>query len=176
MTVLAAVFFPGCSKIETAAVPAVEKFDISRYCGKWYEIARLPNWFERGMSEVTAVYSLQPDGTVKVINRGIRNGKPVSTSGVARFTGKNDRGDLEVSFQWPFWGSYRVIRLEDDYTVAVVCGKSFDYLWILARKPELSSAKLARIIEFLRSRGFAVEKLEFTRHERGSTVSDTALR
>lgn len=170
------VIFFGCSKIETIDIPAVKGFDIRRYCGKWYEIARLPNWFERGMSNVTASYSLRSDGTVKVVNSGWKNGKIHSTSGVARLAAASGTGELEVSFQWPFWSSYRVIRLNKDYSIAVVCGKSFDYLWILARKPELQADELAAIIEFLRFRGFPVEKLEFSGNKKGSTDYDTAVK
>lgn len=151
----------GCGKKVTTGIPAVKEFDINRYCGKWYEIARLPNWFERGMDQVTAHYSLRPDGMVDVVNTGMKNGRKRSVSGIARLVGEPKEGELEVSFQWPFWGSYRVIKLEPDYTMAVVCGKSYDYLWILSRVPEISLADMNKILEFLRQNGFDTAKLEF---------------
>ena len=154
----------GCGKKVTTGIPAVKEFDVNRYCGKWYEIARLPNWFEKGMEQVTAHYSLRKDGMVNVVNTGIKNGKKRSISGVARLVGEPTEGELEVSFQWPFWGSYRIIQLDRDYTIAVVCGNSWDYLWILARSPEISLADLNKILEFLRQRGFDTAKLEFPRH------------
>ena len=174
--VVAAQFFIfGCSEKRTSSIPAVENSDLKRYCGKWYEIARLPNWFERGMSDVTATYTLAPDGSVKVINRGIRHGKKVIANGIARFPGESDRGELEVSFQWPFWGGYRVIWLDENYTLAAVCGDRMNYLWILARTPEISFKELDKVIDFLRSRGFSIEKLEFTGHEKSSIVNNTAF-
>ena len=155
----------GCGKQVIAAIPAVKEFDISRYCGKWYEIARLPNWFENGMTGVTAHYSLRPDGMVDVVNSGMKNGKTRSISGVARMVCDPEVGELEVSFQWPFWSSYRIIQLENDYTMAVVCGKSYDCLWILARNPEISLADLNKILEYLRQRGFETARLEFHPHK-----------
>ena len=152
------------SKKDTSAIPAVKDFDINRYCGKWYEIARLPNWFENGMTGVVAKYSLHPDGTVRVVNSGVKNGKMHSVTGVAKLVGKADTGELEVSFMWPFYGSYRIIKLDPDYSVAVVCGKSYNYLWILARTPEISLSELNNILEFLRYNGFEVSALEFPAH------------
>lgn len=171
---LFAVVLSGGGCKNTSTIPAVANFDIDRYCGKWYEIARLPNWFERGMSNVTAHYSKLPDGTVKVVNSGVRNGKKVSVFGIARLRGKTDQGELEVCFQAPFWGSYRIIDLKGDYTVAVVCGRRFDHLWILARSPFVPEEDLSKILAKLRNYGFAVEKLEFTGQKSGSTVKDTA--
>ena len=164
----------GCSEMKTASIPAVEKFDLKRYCGRWYEIARLHNWFERGMSDVIATYSLEPDGSVKVVNQGVRHGKKVTAIGKAMVAGKRGQGELQVSFQWPFRGSYRVIWLNDNYTLAAVCGDRMNYLWILARTPDISFKELDEVIGFLRARGFAVDKLEFPGHEKSSTVSDTA--
>ena len=172
--VAAGCFIFGCSEMRTADIPAVENFNLNRYCGKWYEIARLPNWFERGMSDVTATYTLASDGSVKVVNRGIRHGKKIAANGKARFAGKSDQGELEVSFQWPFWGGYRVIWLNEDYTLAAVCGDRMNYLWILARTPDISFKELDRVIDFLRSRGFFVENLEYTGHEKSSIAANTA--
>lgn len=153
----------GCEKKDTSEIPAVRDFDISRYCGKWYEIARLPNWFEKNMYNVCAVYTLRQDGTVQVINSGMKNGKPRSVTGQARMKGRSG-GELEVSFMWPFWGSYRVIKLDKDYRLAAVCGKNYDYLWILSRTPEISLADLNKMLEFLRHSGFDVSALEFSQH------------
>ena len=154
--------FCGCSKFETADIPAVKDFDLKRYCGKWYEIARLPNWFERGMTDVSAVYTLLPDGQVKVVNQGVRNGKTISITGRARFAGKSGRGDLEVSFQRPFWSDYRVIYLKEDYSLAAVCGRSRKYLWILSRTPEISNSALEEVLEFISQYGFDISALTFS--------------
>ena len=164
----------GCGYSDTGDIQAVKSFDIKRYCGTWYEIARLPNWFEMNLSEVLAHYSLRPDGMVNVVNRGCCKGKWRAVNGIARFADSSECGELEVSFQWPFWGKYRIICLDDNYSVAAVCGKSFDYLWILARTPEIPPEKLDFILESLKIQGFCTEKLEFPQQKSGSTISDTA--
>ena len=160
----AIVLFYGCEDLDTARIPAVREFDVSKYCGKWYEIVRLPNWFEKDMYNVRAEYTLRPDGSVQVVNSGIKKGKQRSVTGRARLKGNDGKGELEVSFQWPFWGSYRIIKLDKDYRNAAVCGKNFDYLWILSRTPEISLAELNKTLEFLRLNGFEVSRLEFSQH------------
>ena len=148
----------GCTSA-ASKIPAVTGFELEKYLGKWYEIARLPNWFEREMTDVSADYSRLPDGSLKVINRGIKNGKSKSVTGKLRFAGKNDTGELEVSFFTPFYSSYRIIKLAPDYRYSVVTSDSPDYLWILARKPYLSVTDAAEILAFLKKYGFQVNKL-----------------
>ena len=171
---VSAAMMCGCSRFDTRNIPAVKNFDLKRYCGNWYEIARLPNWFERGMTDVSANYTLLPDGMVKVRNRGVRNGKVSTIDGKARFAGTPDCGELEVSFQWPFRGAYRVIALDKDYSTAVVCGKSKKYLWILSRKPQLPEAELIRIIEFLRHHSFNVSELEYSQKVPSALIGHTS--
>ena len=146
----------GCFEPEIAAV---RDFDPARYMGKWYEIARLPNWFEKGMTRVTAEYTLLEDGTIRVENRGIKNGRESGVTGVARLKGDADVGELEVSFFRPFYGDYRIIRLAPDYSCSVVMGSDRDYLWVLARTPEIPEEEFVRILAFLRENGFAVDDL-----------------
>jgi len=155
--VLTAIFFTGCHG--TKDIPAVTGFELNRYLGKWYEIARLPNWFERDMKQVSAEYFLDSDGSCRVINSGVRRGEKESVSGVIRFAGANDRGELEVSFFRPFYGSYRIIKLASDYRYSVVTSDSRDLLWILARKPQLSVEDMAEITLFLHEYKFPVNKL-----------------
>ena len=147
----------GCRK--TGNIPAVSGFELNRYLGKWYEISRLPNRFERDLTAVTAEYFLAPDGSCRVINRGYRQGKEKSVSGFVRFAGQPDSGELQVSFFRPFYGSYRIIKLAPDYRYSVVTSGSPDYLWILARKPYLSVQDAAEILAFLKKHGFQVNKL-----------------
>ena len=161
MLAASAAMMCGCSNFDTKNIPAVKNFDLKRYCGNWYEIARLPNWFERGMTDVSANYTLLPDGMVRVRNRGVRNGKVSTIDGRARFVKTADCGELEVSFQWPFWGAYRVIALNKDYSTAVVCGKSKNFLWVLSRKPEIPETELKKITDFLKQHGFDISKLEY---------------
>lgn len=149
----------GCSPAVREQIPAVAGFDARRYYGKWYEIARMPNYFEKNLQYVTAEYSPLPDGKLHVVNSGIQNGKYKSISGIARFAGVPTSGELEVSFFRPFYGAYRIIRLTPDYTIACVMGKNRSLAWILARKPVLSEKELQESVNFLRTNGFAVEKL-----------------
>ena len=151
------LLFAGCSG--SVKIPAVTGFDAERYMGTWYEVARLPNRFEKGMTGVIAVYSLRPDGRVDVVNSGVKDGVKKSVTGVAYLAGKTGEGLLKVSFFRPFYGPYRIIKLSPDYRYSVVTGADPSYLWILARERELSERDLDEILTFLRARGFAVEKL-----------------
>ena len=154
-----------CGK-STAHIPSVTNFDPERYAGIWYEIARLPNWFEREMSDVQAEYTLRPDGTINVVNRGIRDGQEKETRGIAR---KDESyppsvGELEVSFFRPFYGKYRIIYLNDDSTVAMVTSGTMDYFWILSRTPDLPGNTKNELLRMAESWGFPVDKLEYPRH------------
>lgn len=157
LTALAAIFFYGC--YETKNIPAVTGFDLKRYLGKWYEIYRLPNHFEQGLGNVSAEYTLNPDGSCKVINQGVRDGQIESVSGFVRFAGAEDVGELEVSFFRPFYGRYRIIKLAPDYRYSVVTSSSMDYLWILSRTPKISDKDMSDIFAFLKRYNFAVDKL-----------------
>lgn len=151
----------GCTNSTTRGIPAVLGFQGARYAGKWYEIARMPNWFERGMNNVTAVYSLNPDGTFKVVNSGVRSGKKHSVSGKAWYASRPGVGELRVSFFFLFSSPYRVIYLDNDYSTAVVTGSDYSQLWILARTPSLPSGKLEKILQWITDLGYETEKLIF---------------
>lgn len=155
----------GCCTERSPEIPAVTGFEVGRYLGKWYEIARLPNVFEKGLEEVTAEYTLRPDGRLQVINRGMKDGKIKQITGIARFAGPAHTGELEVSFFRPFYGSYRIIRLAPDYSTACVMGGSRDLAWILARTPELPEGERQKLLAFFRAKGFAVEKFLFPRQK-----------
>lgn len=113
----------------------VENFDVERYMGKWYEIARLPLRFEKKMIYTTANYSLNQDGSVKVVNSGykVTEDEWKTAEGRAIFRGDTSRGALKVSFFGPFYTGYNVVALDDDYQYALVIGRSTDYAWILSR-------------------------------------------
>ena len=166
MPALLAAFAAGCAP-STREIPAVRDFDLDRYLGSWYEIARLPHRFERGMDFVRAEYTFD-GGAVKVVNSGIRDGEPRRIVGRAEFKDPNakDIGELRVSFFRPFYGDYRIIELDPEYRHAVVTGATKDYLWILSREPEMSASKLAEILGRLEKLGFATDKLEFPRQGR----------
>lgn len=151
----------GCVAIP-ADIEPVQGFELSRYLGRWYEIARLDHAFERGLTRVTADYALLEDGRVRVLNRGYRaeEGRWETAEGVAAFVGPPDVGRLKVSFFGPFYGGYNIIALDKAaYGYALVCGPNRDYLWILAREPRLDPAVLADLTARARALGFAVDAL-----------------
>lgn len=158
MTVL---LLGGCTSLPEGIEP-VRPFELQRYLGTWYEIARLDHRFEQGLENVTATYSLRNDGGVKVVNRGYKpaTGQWQQATGRAYFVGAADVGRLKVSFFGPFYGGYNIIALDrEDYAWAMVCGPSRDYLWILGRQPQLAEDVYTRLLETARKLGFPVHDL-----------------
>lgn len=154
-----------CSGVPGQVKP-VSNFELERYLGTWYEIARLDHSFERGLEQVTASYSLRDDGGVKVINRGFDTdkGRWDKAVGKAYLVGEPNLGQLKVSFFGPFYGGYNVIALDEDYQYAMVCGPSLSYLWILARSPDLDADILQTLIAKAKSLGFATDQLIYVKH------------
>jgi apolipoprotein D and lipocalin family protein len=145
-----------------AGVAPVADFELARYLGRWYEIARLDHAFERGLTHVTADYRQQADGKVQVVNRGYRpeEGRWETAEGVAAFVGPPNVGRLKVSFFGPFYGAYTIIALDRTaYQYALVCGPSRSYLWILSRKPRLAPGVFGDLVARARALGFAVDQL-----------------
>ena len=158
-----------CSTAPPEGISPVTPFDVNRYVGKWYEIARLDHSFERGMTDVTATYRALPDGAIEVINRGFdpaRNGWRDAT-GKALFTGEPSRGSLKVSFFGPFYGGYHIVALDQQgYRWAMVAGPDRSYLWILARDRTVPAGVRAQLITQARSLGFDVDKLIWVSQDR----------
>lgn len=139
--------------------------DLERYAGTWHEIARFPNWFQRGCaSNVTATYTSKPDGTIQVDNRCVdQNGGTKQSVGTARAVPGSNGSKLKVSFFWPFTGDYWILDLdEENYDWALVGSPSRDYLWILARDKSLPEATYERIVASAVAKGFDVKKLKKT--------------
>ncbi|HEX9063147.1 MAG TPA: lipocalin family protein [Clostridia bacterium] len=144
----------------TKNIPSVCNVDIKRYAGTWYEIARLPHSFEKGLENVTATYNIQSDGKIEVINSGVKNGKKKVTRGVAWVRNKSCTGELFVSFFWIFKSEYNIIRLDEkNYSFAVVTSSTKNYLWILSRTPKISDGLYADLISYAASKGFDVSKI-----------------
>ena len=154
---LPVLFLSGCSPDRT--IPAVDEFNLKQYMGVWYEIARLPNRFERGMTQVSAEYTLLPSGEVKIVNRGIKNDKKRSVTGIARVPRKAIGAELEVSFFKPFFSSYRIIKIGPDYRYSIVLGSNRRLLWVLARSQTLSSEDRTEIKNFLQKHNFPTDQL-----------------
>lgn len=150
-----------CSTTTPAGMTPVTPFDINRYQGKWYEIARLDHSFERGLSDVTANYRLQSDGSVEVINRGYDTRRVQWREAVGRalFTGASNRASLKVSFFGPFYGGYHVVALDPEYRWAMVSGPSRDYFWILARDKQLPAALQEQLLQQASALGIDTGKL-----------------
>lgn len=155
-----------CTGVPENITPVAD-FRVDRYLGRWYEIARLDHSFERGLTQVTAEYSMRPDGGVKVVNRGYSQADKAwkEVEGKAFFVGPADRGHLKVSFFGPFYGSYVVFELDrENYQHAVISGPTRSYLWILARRPEIDPALRARLVDKATQLGFDTKQLVFVEH------------
>ena len=141
----------------------VPDVDIKKYSGKWFEIARLPNSFEKGLVCCTAEYGLREDGKISVTNAGIKEdktGKVSSITGKAWVPDKNEPGRLKVQFFWPFAGGYYIFHLDrENYQYALVGDPSRKYLWILARSPKMEESLYQELVEIARKNEFAVDKL-----------------
>ena len=141
----------------------VTSLDFSRYMGLWYEIARYDHFFERGMTKVTATYTLLPNGKIRVVNAGYKDGVKDKAVGHAFCPDKTQPGKLRVSFFLWFYSDYYVLELDEkDYSYAVIGSSSDKYLWILSRTPSLLEETKSDIISSIRSRGYDVQKLMFT--------------
>lgn len=164
-----AIVLVSCVSMPDGVKP-VDRFQVERYLGKWYEIARLDHSFERGLTRVTAEYSRREDGGIRVINRGYLagEGKWKEAEGRAYFVDRPDQGFLKVSFFGPFYGSYVILELDQqEYSYALVCGPDKSYLWILARTPDLDKEIVNRLISRASSLGFDTGKIIFVKHDEG---------
>ena len=155
-----------CSQLPENIEPVTD-FDVNRYLGTWYEIARLDHSFERGLQQVTAEYSLRDDGGIKVVNRGFDTQKQEwdEATGKAYFVGDKNIGQLKVSFFGPFYGGYNIIALDEAYQYAMVCGPDRSYLWILARTPDLDQSIVDNLVKAAGGLGFATQELIYVDHE-----------
>lgn len=157
----------GCVNVPSGVRPIAD-FNIDRYLGTWYEIARLDHSFERGLTRVSATYTLRDDGGIDVLNRGFdtRTGRWKQAKGRAYSVGEPRAGHLKVSFFGPFFGSYIVVALDSqDYRHAMVCGPNRSYLWILSRDKTLSRVVLDEMLAQARGLGFDTDALIFVEHD-----------
>ena len=167
LSIVFLIYLIGCTGIPENVRP-VDNFKLEKYLGKWYEIARLDHSFERGLSRVTAEYSLREDGGVNVLNRGYsaRENKWKEAEGKAYFVEEPDQGHLKVSFFGPFYGSYIVFELDhENYHYALVCGPDKSYLWILGRSPVMSEDIKKRLVDKAAGLGFDTGELIFVDHD-----------
>lgn len=157
-------FIGGCAR-EYPHLDTVPKVDIPKYMGTWYEIANLPNSFQKNCTGTTANYELKPDGTVSVINKCFKlrlDGEEEVAKGVAHVADTQTNSKLRVSFFWPFFGDYWIIDLAPDYTHAVVASPSREYLWILNRTPVMDEVLYQSLLYKAKDKGFDISKIQKT--------------
>ena len=152
----------GCSAGDIDNTP-VKTFDLQRFLGSWYEMARYDHWFERGMEQTKATYKLSDDGKIGVLNSGIKKGKPKESKGKVKTTATT--GLLRISFFGPFYSDYRILLIDSDYQYALIGSSSDSYLWILSRKPLLTEESKALILSEAQRRGYDTHKLIWVKHD-----------
>lgn len=148
-----------CQTIDNSTITT---FDLDRYLGKWYEVARYDHAFERNLVGTTAEYSLRDDGMIKVLNSGYLytlDGKFKESVGKAKLNKNGKPGQLRVSFFGPFYSNYYILDLAPDYSYSVVGSSSPKYLWILSRTPQLKPEVQSKIVKGLQQRGYDTSKL-----------------
>ncbi len=166
LLVVLSLIIGGCVFFWRAEYPdhTVDRVDLSKYMGRWYEIASFPNWFQKGCTCTTTDYALV-DGYVKVTN-SCRRGSPQAKLDVA--TGKayvvpnTHNAQLRVQFQWPFKGDYWVIALDEDYQYAMVGHPRKKYLWILSRSPVMDDATYTQLVGIAAAKRYEVSRLQKT--------------
>lgn len=158
------------STIPEKAKP-VENFDVNRYLGTWYEIARFDFYFERDLNNTTAYYSLDEKGNLKVLNRGfnVKTKEWKQAEGIAKFRAEKNIGALKVSFFGPFYSGYNVIALDSDYKYALIAGKDLDYLWILSREKGIPEAIKQQYLTLANEIGYDVSRLIWVEHDKEDT-------
>ena len=156
----------GCVSIPDGVQP-VSNFELNKYLGKWYEVARLDHSFERGLNQVSAEYSLREDGGVTILNRGFssENNAWKEALGKAYFVNEPNEGYLKVSFFGPFYGSYIIFELDkENYQYAFISGPDKDYLWLLSRTPSVKPEIMEKFISMSKERGFNTSQLIVVEH------------
>lgn len=160
------LIFNSCSVGIVGGATAVTNFDSKKYLGKWYEIARFDYKFEKNLDNVTATYSLKPDGSIKVQNQGYNYVKKEwkESIGEARFVNDQSEARLKVSFFKPIWAGYNVIDIDDNYQNALVVGNSTKYIWILSRNKEIPNSIKERFLAKAQKLGYKTDDLIWVKH------------
>jgi len=158
---VSAVLGTGASGDKTKELEVVASVDLSRYAGRWYEIARLPNRFQKKCADsVTADYALRADGKIQVVNRCRKtSGEFTTAKGKAKIVDKKTNAKLRVTFFWPFSGDYWILDLGPNYEFAVVGDPSRKYLWILSRTPQIGDPLYQQLLAKMAARGFPTDRM-----------------
>lgn len=161
-------FMFSCKSVKVPSdLKVVDNFEVKKYAGLWYEIARFDFKHEKDMDNVTANYSLNDDGSIKVVNKGynFKDKEWKETEGKAKFVESENKGALKVSFFGPFYAGYNVVKLDKDYKYALIFGESKDYIWILSREKTIPTNIKNEYIEFAKNYGYDLSRLVWTKQE-----------
>lgn len=163
------VLLNSCSSNPKNAEP-IENFDVNKYLGTWYEIARFDFRFEKDLDNVSAQYSLNEKGNVMVLNSGYNYKKEEwkRADGLAKFRGDENVATLKVSFFGPFYSGYNVVALDENYQYALVAGKNLDYLWILSRTKNIPDQVKADYLKIAKEIGYDTSKLIWVKHDKNN--------
>lgn len=164
----AIVFSSSCKSVTIpTGVTVVDNFDVNAYMGKWYEIARFDFKHEKDMNNVTAQYSLNDDGSVKVVNRGYNYVKKKweEAKGKAKFLDNPKKGALKVSFFGPFYSGYNVVAIDPAYENVLVFGESTDYIWFLSRNKTIPESVKNKFIALAQKHGYDTSRLVWVHHD-----------
>lgn len=155
----------------------VQSVDLTRYVGRWYEIARLPNSFQKKCADtVTADYTLRADGKIEVINRCRKaSGEYTTAKGKAKIVDKKTNAKLKVTFFWPFYGDYWILDLGPNYEYAVVGEPDRKYLWILSRSPRMDETLYQQLVQKMEAKGFNTAMMTRTSQAITETESEVTL-
>lgn len=165
--VVSSVLLNSCKQgMPQGAVP-VKNFNAEKYLGKWYEIARFDFMFEKGLDHTTAEYSLNPDGSIKVVNRGYKTAEKKwnEAVGAARFIDDKSSGRLKVSFFKPIWGAYNILSIDGDYQYVLVAGDNLKYLWILSREKTIPRDIREKYLSLAKKLGYKTQNMVWPKHD-----------
>lgn len=166
LSIAAIAVLSSCASMPKKAKPVAD-FQVKRYLGTWYEIARFDFRFEKNLDNTTAQYSLKENGNVKVLNSGYnyKTKKWKSANGIAKFRGDDRIAALKVSFFGPFYAGYNVIALDSNYEYALVAGKSLDYLWILSRTKNIPDEVKNNYLKIAQDLGYDTSRLIWVKQD-----------
>jgi apolipoprotein D and lipocalin family protein len=154
------ILLTSCATVKQSTLTTVPQVELTRYTGKWHEIAAFPAWFQKGCTCTTAEYSILPNGKIRVVNSCVKEGKPKTVEGVAKVVPGSHNARLKVQFQWPFQGNYWIIGLDEkDYQWVVVSEPSRQYLWILSRQPQIPEKLYTELVALAADKGLDISKL-----------------